>query len=161
MPSLFAWFSVQDPFDPACTFTTSPWFGPRTLAAVRLLFALWTTTVLIVDLAHQAATGSGDRCVWPALFRPRAQLTATSYFSYFTHLSYVGLCAYFWASGVQTARFALRARAGHYTPTYPLQRWHRVLQFLHVWLFSTVITFRMCHPRSAAYLLMSASQLSS
>jgi hypothetical protein len=72
-----------------------------------------------------------------------ADVNAGSFFSYFTHLSYVGLCAYFWASGVQTAAFALRARSGNYNPTYPLQRWHRILQFLHVLLFSTIITYRV------------------
>jgi len=59
------------------------------------------------------------------------------YFSYFTNLTYIGLCAYFFASGVQTAAYASEKGRG-----YPLQRWPRVLQVLHVLLHSTIITYR-------------------
>lgn len=59
------------------------------------------------------------------------------YLSYFTDLSYIGLVAYFWASGVQTLIYAERNRRG-----YPLQNWPRSLQFLHILLFTTITTFR-------------------
>lgn len=60
-----------------------------------------------------------------------------SMFSYFTDLSYIGIIAYFWASGVQTLAYALgRGKQ------YPLQRWPRPLQFLHSLLFSTITSFR-------------------
>jgi hypothetical protein len=63
MPSLFAFFRVHAQFDPACTLVTSPWFGPATLAAVRLLVAFWTTVVLIVELVHGAAQHTDGSCV--------------------------------------------------------------------------------------------------
>jgi hypothetical protein len=60
-----------------------------------------------------------------------------SFFSYFTQLTNIGLCAYFWASGVQTVAYVRNGQK-----TYPLQNWPRFLQFLHVLLFSTISTFR-------------------
>jgi len=59
-----------------------------------------------------------------------------SYFSYFTHLSYIGLCAYFCAAGVQTFFYARSGKG------YPLQSWPRALQYLHVLLYSTIVTYR-------------------
>lgn len=59
------------------------------------------------------------------------------FFSYFTDLSYIGLISYLWASAVQTLVYAFR-RDG----TFPLQRWPRFLQFLHILLYSTITTFR-------------------
>jgi hypothetical protein len=69
MPSLFAFFRVHAQFDPACTLVTSPWFGPATLAAVRLLVAFWTTVVLIVELVHDAAEHTDGSCVVTSLHR--------------------------------------------------------------------------------------------
>ena len=57
------------------------------------------------------------------------------YFSFFTELSYIGLVAYLWAAAVQTLFFA-RSRA-----VYPLQYWPRPLQFLHILLQSTILTY--------------------
>jgi hypothetical protein len=62
-----------------------------------------------------------------------------SYFSYFTHLSYIGDCCYFFATGVQTFVYAIRKRKGG--EGYPLQRWPKWLQALHVLLVSTVVTY--------------------
>jgi hypothetical protein len=59
------------------------------------------------------------------------------YFSYFTTLTYIGLCAYFFALGVQTLVYACGNRRG-----YPLQRWPKFLQFLHVLLHATIVTYR-------------------
>ena len=59
------------------------------------------------------------------------------FFSYFTHLSYIGLIAYMYAAGVQTLCYALNRRKG-----YPLQQWPRPLQHLHKLLYSTVTTYR-------------------
>ena len=66
---------------------------------------------------------------------------ADRFLSYFTRLSYIGVCAYFWASGVQTAFHALHPKR----ESYPLQRWPRPLQFLHILLFATITTFRTSH----------------
>ena len=65
------------------------------------------------------------------------------YFSYFTNLTYIGICAYFFASGVQTLLYARKLNKGE--ESYPLQRWPRVLRYLHTLLLSTVVTFRECH----------------
>lgn len=59
------------------------------------------------------------------------------FLSYFTDLSYIGLVAYFWASSIQTLAFSVRGRK-----TYPLQSWPRILQFLHVFLHTTITVFR-------------------
>jgi uncharacterized membrane protein len=69
------------------------------------------------------------------------------FFAAFTWLSWTGLCAYFWAAGVQTfaygyARNQQRRGREQVGKRYPLQRWPRFLQFLHVLLLSTVTTFR-------------------
>ena len=63
------------------------------------------------------------------------------FFSYFTSLSYIGLLSYFWASGVQTLSYALSVRSGSNPPRYALQSWPRALQFLHLLLHSTIVTF--------------------
>ena len=58
-----------------------------------------------------------------------------SFLSYFTLLSYIGLTAYYWAAAVQTFFYARYGR-------YPLCRWPRLLQGLHVLLQSTITVFR-------------------
>lgn len=57
--------------------------------------------------------------------------------SYFTDLSYIGLVAYFWASGIQTIAFVIWGQKA-----YPLQKWSRILQFLHILLYTTITIFR-------------------
>ncbi|KAJ3510636.1 hypothetical protein NLJ89_g4559 [Agrocybe chaxingu] len=59
-----------------------------------------------------------------------------SFFSYFTNLTFIGLCAYFFASGVQTFFYARSPISD-----YPLQSWLRVFRYLHVLLLSTIVTF--------------------
>ncbi|KAG8896191.1 hypothetical protein FRC00_006331 [Tulasnella sp. 408] len=58
------------------------------------------------------------------------------------------MCAYFWASAVQTLAFSSRLRkaaAAKARPTegreYPLQQWPRFLQLLHVFLACTIFVF--------------------
>ncbi|KAF8058529.1 hypothetical protein FPV67DRAFT_507543 [Lyophyllum atratum] len=119
---------VEQPFDPAHKHVTSPFVSPRALASVRLLLATYTLVTLLFTLIWEAVGDEG----------------AASFFSYFTHLSYIGLCAYFFASGVQTNAFAqsLRITDGTAsTASYPLQRWPRPLQFLHVLLQLTITVF--------------------
>lgn len=50
------------------------------------------------------------------------------------------MCAYFWASSVQTLAYAHNLRRKR--DCYPLQRWPKFLQLLHVWLTATVNVFR-------------------
>lgn len=64
-----------------------------------------------------------------------------SFFSYFTYLTYIGLCAYYCASGTQTIVYAIQWRKLGAGVGYPLQRWPRVLQAMHVVLQATVFTF--------------------
>ncbi|KAF7310160.1 hypothetical protein MIND_00389400 [Mycena indigotica] len=107
------------PFDAAHALVTSPFFSPPILAAVRLAFAAYALVTLVVSI------------VWGAV----VQHDAAGFFSYFTHLTYTGLCAYFFAAGVQTALFARRGKG------YPLQGWPRALRFLHLALLATVTVF--------------------
>jgi hypothetical protein len=69
------------------------------------------------------------------------------YYIYFTRLTFIGVTAYFSAVAFQTGFFVLSLRQlkrGKVSraPWYPLQKWPKVFQFLHLWLFSTIITMR-------------------
>ncbi|KAJ6473471.1 hypothetical protein DFH09DRAFT_1057639 [Mycena vulgaris] len=118
MPLLtWARLGVSTPFDPSHKFVSSPVFHPAALAALRLLLALYAVASLCIVLAFDVAAGAGP-----------------SFLSYFTELSYIGLAAYYCAAGVQTFAYARYGR-------YPLRRWPRALQALHVLLQSTITTF--------------------
>jgi len=106
-------------FDSYHRLVTSPVFSPWILAFLRLLLALYTLFTAIFILAWEGVKTH----------------VANSYFSYFTHLSYIGLCAYFCAAGVQTFFYARSGKG------YPLQSWPRALQYLHVLLYSTIVTY--------------------
>jgi hypothetical protein len=49
----YEWFGVSAPFDSACRLVTSPFFSPLSLAALRVLFAVYslitTITVLVFE----------------------------------------------------------------------------------------------------------------
>ena len=79
--------------------------------------------------------------VQPGLYTRIHLLNDISFFSYFTYLAYIGLCAYYCASGTQTLAYALGWRKIGAGAGYPLQRWPRVLQAMHVVLRATVVTF--------------------
>lgn len=114
---------VSPPFDPKLNFISSPFFSILALGAIRLFFAVYTFATLLVVLIWQSARLH----------------EGNSFFSYFTHLSYIGLCAYFFSAGVQGM---LYARCPINKGTFVLSRkWPRFLQFLHVWLYATVVTF--------------------
>ena len=71
----------------------------------------------------------------------------------FTHLSFIGLTSYFCVASFHTLIFVLSLRrlkrqAVNEVPWYPLQKWGRMLQGLHLWLFATVATFRMSTAQS-------------
>jgi len=108
------------PFDPNFKFVTSTVFNPLALGIIRFIFAIYTTTTLLIVLIHDVMTHS-----------------AKSYLSFFTKLSYIGLCAYFWASSVQTLAYASRKDKA----SYPLQRWPRALQLMHSLLWTTITNF--------------------
>ncbi|KAF8803216.1 hypothetical protein BYT27DRAFT_7195795 [Phlegmacium glaucopus] len=110
-------------FDARFKLVTSDLFSPWWLASIRLLIAVYVLIVLVFIL------------VWEAV-KKDPNNTVDSYFSYFTNLSYIGICAYFFASGVQTFAYARNNKQG-----YPLQHWPRILRYLHGLLLSTVVTF--------------------
>ncbi|KAF8873884.1 hypothetical protein BD779DRAFT_1651896 [Infundibulicybe gibba] len=76
-------------FDPDCLLVTSPFFSPRVLGCLRILFGLFGLSSIIVVLVHEIQSGEG-----------------AGYFSYFTRLSLIGLMAYFGA--VQSWHVVLR-----------------------------------------------------
>jgi len=119
---LYAWLGVTPLKSTSTDLVTSPVFSPLFLAGIRLTLAIYALTTSIIVLAHDSIRSSKH--------------DAGGYFSYFTELSYIGLVAYLWASGVQTLAYTLR---GH--KSYPLQKWPRSLQFLHRLLYSSITTF--------------------
>ncbi|KAF8809229.1 hypothetical protein BYT27DRAFT_7094616 [Phlegmacium glaucopus] len=124
--NLYSRLGVQPSFDASHKFVTSPFLrSPPTLALVRVIVALYTVVVLLVTL------------IWKSV-----KLHAgNSYFSYFTYLTYIGICAYYCASSTQTIAYALAWRKSGGGAGYPLQRWPKALQALHVILRATVVTF--------------------
>ncbi|KAG7444096.1 uncharacterized protein BT62DRAFT_900955 [Guyanagaster necrorhizus] len=134
---------LSSPFDPTLAYVSSSvpiLRRPIILASVRLLLALYALVTLLVSL------------VWAGVVLHDVD----GYFSYFTHLTYIGLCSYFFASGVQTLVYA---RNG----TYLLRTWpfSKTLQFLHIWLHSTVVTFPFVVTITFWVLLSSPSTFSS
>jgi len=117
-PAAFGLAPKGKPFDPSLSYITSPFFSARVLGFIRLTLGIYALVTIVVDLVL-SKTVDNDANQW---------------FSYFTHLSYIGLCAYFLASGVQSFVY------GRYG-TYPLRHWPKFLQFLHIWLYTTVATF--------------------
>ncbi|KAJ7142453.1 hypothetical protein C8R44DRAFT_760686 [Mycena epipterygia] len=119
MRSFSALFQL-DPFDTRHTLVTSPFFSPRVLAAIRLAVAFYTFVTLVFSI------------VWGIV----VQKNAAGFFSYFTHLTYCGICGYFTAAGLQTALYAR-----HGQKAYPLQRWAKPWRFLHLALLATITTY--------------------
>jgi len=119
MGGLYSKFGVAVPFDPQYTLVTSPVFPPLALAALRLLLGFYYLVYFIFKFS------------WDSVHFPQ---DLKQFFSYFTHLSAIGLCAYFWATGVQTSMYALGKK-------YPLRHWPRFFQLLHLWLYATATTF--------------------
>jgi len=117
--TVFSWyrFGVEHTFDSQHKFVSSPVFSPYVLAGIRGLLALYALCTVCTVLGFDVSEGDGK-----------------SFLSYFTLLSYVGLVAYYWAAAVQTFFYARYGR-------YPLRRWPRFLQGLHVLLQSTITTF--------------------
>ncbi|KAJ7029721.1 hypothetical protein C8F04DRAFT_1043107 [Mycena alexandri] len=109
-----------DPFDPRHNLVTSSFFSPGVLAAIRLSMACYTFVTL------------GFTIVWGIVVTK----DAAGFFSYFTHLTYCGLCGYLFAAGIQTALYARRGQKA-----YPLQRWAKPWRFLHMALLSTITAF--------------------
>ncbi|KAL0579022.1 hypothetical protein V5O48_002976 [Marasmius crinis-equi] len=110
-------------FDPSCKLVTSPFFSATVLAVVRFLVALYTTTTLVIIMVSDGVE-DGD---------------AGRNFSYFTTLTYIGICSYYWAAFTQSASYVARKTRGG--SGYPLQQWPKWLQSLHLILGTSIITF--------------------
>ena len=139
---------VHAPFDPQHRLVTSAVFPPIVLALIRSTLALYTLVSIVFSLAWKSVRFPGDpksgvaSCVPVRLcghnVNPTDALAGRRTFSYFTDLSFIGFCAYFFASAVQTMIYAVGGGKG-----YPLQKWPRILQFLHLLLISTIFSFRV------------------
>ncbi|KAG6878835.1 hypothetical protein C0992_007320 [Termitomyces sp. T32_za158] len=123
-PNLYPLLGCSAPFDASNAHVTSPVLPPFALALARLLLGSYTLVTLLFTLIYAALHDH----------------YANDYFSYFTHLTYIGLCAYFFAAGAQTLAYSRDGAA------YPLQRWPRALQALHVVLQVTITTYRKPKP---------------
>lgn len=134
---------LSSPFDPSLAYVSSSvpiLRRPIVLASVRLLLAVYALVTLLVSV------------IWAGV----ASHDLDRYFSYFTHLAYIGLCSYYFASGVQTLVYARNS-------IYLLRTWPfaKTLQFLHVWLHSTVVTFPFVVTITFWILLSSSSTFNS
>jgi len=119
--------STLTTFDAPHKYVTSPihlFRSPIVLASARMLIAIYVLATLLTTL------------IW----KSTVEHLGRSYFCYFTYLTYTGLCAYYFASGVQTITYALSWRRNGAGVGYALQRWPRPLQALHVVLQATVVT---------------------
>ena len=149
-------------FDEQHNLVTSYCMTPTILAFLRLLFALYTFVVLLYILIWDGVHHDGAQS-YVVLFLCFGDILMNAadyerYFSYFTNLSYIGICAYFFASGVQTFFYARNLKNG--VEGYPLQRWPRALQYLHVVLYCTITTLREFFPPLRSVLIRIAlSQL--
>lgn len=129
-------------FDPSLKLVTSYVFTPVSLATLRLLFALFTFVTLLFILIWESVV-TLDASSWVVLHYFNDRITESlelSFFSYFTNLTFTGLCAYFFASSVQTFLYSKNLKKGVHG--YHLQEWPRPLRFLHALLLTTIITFR-------------------
>ncbi|KAG8953024.1 hypothetical protein FRC03_011943 [Tulasnella sp. 419] len=122
----YSFFGVGKPFDPELRLVTSYVISPSALLFLRALFALYSLVSLIVNVIYASVVlDTGD--AWP---------------TYFTNLSYVGLCAYFCAATVQSWSYVQSLKRRSQEHGYALQRWHPFLQFSHIVLFSTIAVCR-------------------
>lgn len=111
-------FGVQAPFDSDYKLATSYFLSPVVLGCSRLVIGLFQVAVLIAVCAY-----AGINHQYPG-----------REFSYFTIITYTGLCAYMFASAVQTLAYA---RTGQ----EPLRRWKRPFQLAHLLLQTTVLNY--------------------
>nr|GAT47559.1 predicted protein [Mycena chlorophos] len=119
-PAMRSFAVTLDPFDAPNALVTSPFFSSTVLASIRLAIACYTFAVLVFSIS------------WGVVVTH----DAAGFYSYFTHLTYTGICGYMFAAGLQTLMFVRRREKG-----YPLQRWHKALRWLHLALLSTITTF--------------------
>ena len=142
--AIYAWLGITPSKSTSLDLVTSPFFSPFTLGITRSIIGLYALTTACIVLAHDSIISTkhdADGYV-PLFFKGFHFIQFVfRYFSYFTDLSYIGVVAYYIAAAVQTLSFTRNFRRG--VQRYPLQRWPRILQFLHRLLGSSITTFRM------------------
>ncbi|KAJ8522302.1 hypothetical protein ONZ45_g1104 [Pleurotus djamor] len=117
---------VSNPFDPKRAFLTSPFLSPFGVFVVRAIFAAFSLSTCIAVLVTQATTLTDNV--------NNDDQNQFLYYSYFTSLTFIGLTAYFVVSSVHSGVYAWKG-------VYLLRRWGRIVQLLHVLLFSTIATY--------------------
>ncbi|KAI8987126.1 hypothetical protein BDB01DRAFT_834203 [Pilobolus umbonatus] len=101
----------------------SQWISDKALFIIRFILTLYSVIVLWVDIGMTAHEGH---------FR--------SFFSYFTHLTFIGLHAYLVTATVIGFR-ALRSKSVSFVVDQ-----YAILNYLYVYLYHTVITFNVVTP---------------
>ncbi|PVF93865.1 hypothetical protein CPB86DRAFT_818431 [Serendipita vermifera] len=124
-----SWFGLDRPFDSHYRVVTSGIVQPWVLFWIRLVIAVFCFVTEIVYLALYTKRFPFER-----------------YYIYFTQLTFIGITSYFIVATFHTGFFLVSLRQlkrGEIqeAPRYPLQKWGKFLQFLHLYLFSTIITF--------------------
>lgn len=118
MERLYRLAKVDSPFDPSNRFESSYILNAYVLAGYRLIISLYCFATLIFRLAYSSKSGED----------------AGESFSYFTNITYWGLGFYFLFAGYHTFQYARYGQA-------PLQRWPKILQFLHSLYYTTIVIF--------------------
>lgn len=115
---LYKLAQVDPPFDPSNRFESSYILNTYVLASYRWIVSLYCFTTLIFKLAYSKTSKE----------------SAGESFSYFTNITYWGLAFYFLFAGYHTFQYARYGQA-------PLQKWPKILQFLHSLYYSTIVLF--------------------
>ncbi len=149
MPQLkfYPALGVSQKFDASHKFVTSPVIrSPVVFAAARVTIAFYTFFTLLFTLIWKSVKQhTGNRYpLFPEQNGLALTLSCHSYFSYFTDLSYIGICAYYCAAATQTIAYALKWKKSGAGVGCPLYSWPKFLQALHVILQASVVTFRAC-----------------
>lgn len=119
---------------------------------------LFGVSYFYVNLGNGCSSWRSDVGLHAIIEGDSSDIRYPSFFSYFTNLTFIGTCSYFFAAGVQTFFFARKHRVGS-GEEYPLQEWPRLLQYLHVLLSSTVMTFRKLSCLTLTFKLSSSFKL--
>ncbi|KAF5346545.1 hypothetical protein D9756_010108 [Leucocoprinus leucothites] len=119
---MFSSLGDADPFDRHHRLVCSPLYSARQLAIQRLIIVVYGGATLVTSLVYESVVLRQGN-IW---------------FSYFTHLTYIGLFSYFLASAYHGFNYKPVPSSSY---AHPLQRWHRGLQVMHMLLLSTVTTF--------------------
>lgn len=116
LTTFWRFWGLQSPFSPR--YMTSPQMSPSTLGYCRLTIGSYALLVIVVNLIYSG-------------IHQGLQL----WFSYYTHISFVALCFYFFFAGAHSLIFAKHGLSKG------LARWPKFLQLAHMVLQHTVCTY--------------------